>query len=145
MGEGVKAKPLAWPPSKALLIAFTPLLLLLATVPKLYSVFQRKQIRKDPVMTVGTLSHFESVRTRYRHFYRAEVRFWVDGQSYVGKTRSFHTLTDQQLHDLLGQKLPILYEKSEPSNSVVLSTEEQFGHFEFHFPDSLRWTKSYFY
>ncbi len=58
MGEEVKKKQMEWPPSKALLIAFIPLLLLLATIPKLYTIYERKQIQKDQAFTVGTISRF---------------------------------------------------------------------------------------
>lgn len=146
MGEEVKAKPMEWPPSKALLIAFTPLLILLTAAPKLYSIFQRKQIRKESVVIVGTVSNFEKIRLRYgQHYYRANIRFRVDGKSFVGTSRVFRTLTEWQRHALLEEKLPVIYEKSNPSNNVVLSTEEKFANFEFMFPDSLRWTRQYFY
>ncbi|GAB3260869.1 hypothetical protein GCM10027347_25530 [Larkinella harenae] len=145
MGEEVKAKPMEWPPSKALLVAFTPLMLFLAALPKMIAIYERRQIRKEPVVTAGTVTHFEKVSVRYGHYYRAYIRFRVDGKSFVGKSRVFRTLTEWQRHTLLEEKLPVIYKKSDPSNNVVLSTEEQFGHFEFMFPDSLRWTRQYFY
>ncbi len=145
MGEEVKKKQMEWPPSKALLIAFIPLLLLLATIPKLYTIYERKQIQKDQAFTVGTISRFKYERRRSRDVYRVEVRYKVDGKMFTGRSRAFWSLTEWQLHSILEKPLPVIYEKNNPSNGVVLSTEEQFGHFELTFPDSLNWTRPYFY
>jgi hypothetical protein len=146
MGEEVKETQMEWPPSKAFLIAFMPLLLLLATIPKLYTIYERRQIRKEPAFAAGTISRFETGQTRYRkRVYRVEVRYLINGKSFTEKCRAFHSLTEWQLHSLLEKQLPVIYEKDDPSNGVVLSTEEQFGHFGFTFPDSLIWTRQYFY
>ncbi|MFC5412923.1 hypothetical protein ACFPMF_26605 [Larkinella bovis] len=128
-----------------MLLAFTPLLLLLAAAPRMYSIYQRKQIRKESVVTVGTVSHFELVKTRYWQYYRANTRFLVNEKSFVGKSRVIRTLSEGQLQGLRGETLPVIYEKGNPSNNVVLSTEEKFSQFEFMFPDSLHWTRQYFY
>lgn len=145
MREEVKLKQMDWPPSKALLVAFTPLLLFLAAIPKLHSIYERRQIRKNSAFAVGTVIRYELVRTKYKHFFRACVQYSVDGKPYSGTGRLNQRLTNQQLNGVLNEKLPVIYEKGNPDNGVVLANEERFGNFGLMFPDSLRWTRQYFY
>ncbi|RCR66443.1 hypothetical protein [Larkinella punicea] len=145
MGEEVKGKNTEWPSSKVILMAFSSLLLSLAAAPKFYTIYKRKQIQKDQAFAVGTISRFKYERGRARDVYRVEVQYNVDGKLFTGKCRAFWSLREWQLDSLLEEKLPVVYEKADPSNSVILSNEEQFGHFGLAFPDSLIWTRQYFY
>ncbi|RRB01002.1 hypothetical protein EHT25_22745 [Larkinella rosea] len=134
-----------WPPSKALLVAFIPLAILLAAVPKMFTIYERKQIRKNSAITIGTVVRYEYVSTKYRQFYRACVQYSVDGKPFSGTSRLNRRLTKPQLNAVLNEKLPVIYEKGNPGNGVVLANEERFGNFGLMFPDSLRWTGQYFY
>jgi hypothetical protein len=145
MGEEVKGTTTEWPSSKVILMAFSSLLLSLAAAPKFYTIYERKQIQKDQAFAVGTITRFKYERGRAKDVYRMDVQYEVDGKLFTGKSRAFWSLGEWQLDLLLKEKLPVVYEKSDPSNGVVLSTEEQFGHFELTFLDSLIWTSKYFY
>ncbi len=145
MGEEVKGKNMEWPSSKVILMAFSHILLALAAAPKFYTIYKRKQIQKDQAFTVGTISRFKYERGRARDVYRVDVQYKVDGKLFTGKSRAFWSLTEWQLDSLLEEKLPVVYEKADPSNSVVLSNEDRFGQFGFMLPDSLIWTRQYFY
>ncbi|WP_221621997.1 DUF3592 domain-containing protein [Larkinella knui] len=134
-----------WPPSKVILMAFTPVLLALAAAPKLYTIYERKQIQNDQAFTVGTIERFNYERRKVRDVYRVDVQYNVDGKVFTAKSRAFWKLTKWQLDSVMKQKLPVVYEKSDPSNSIVLSTEERFGQFGLMLPDSLIWTRQYFY
>ncbi|MGA0559112.1 hypothetical protein ACO2Q8_20815 [Larkinella sp. VNQ87] len=146
MREEVKRKQLEWPPSKVLLIAlFAPLLLFLGTLPKLHSMYERRQIRKNSAMAVGTVVRYEYVKKKYRQYFRACVWYTADGKPFTVTARVQDRLSNQQLHAILNEKLPVIYEKGNPANGVVLANEERFGNFGLMLPDSLRWTRDYFY
>lgn len=134
-----------WPSSKVILLSFSSLALSLLVIPKLLSIYERNQIQKDQVFTVGSITRFEYVKRKVRGHYRADIQYWVDGKPFTTQARAFHKLTSQQRYSLVNQRLPVIYEKKDPANSIVLSNEERFGSFGLMLPDSLIWTRQYFY
>lgn len=134
------------PSWKILLLAFS---FLIGMSPVLFAEFyenlKRKAIRQDNSFTTATITRLEYKARKGRDWYATYAAYQVGGVSFVAKGKAFDTLTPEQRHSLIGRRLPVIYEKTDPSNAVLLSSARQFNRFDLNRPDSLIWTRLYFF
>lgn len=110
-----------------------------------YRNAERKAIRQDRSFTVGTISRLAYQNRKTRNWYATYATYQVGGVKFMCQGKAFDTLTAEQQKSLIGRQLPVIYEKSNPSNGELLSSERKFSRFNLVLPDSLTWTKSYFF
>lgn len=137
-----KGKP-AW---KIFLIAFSFLIgmgpILLGNF---YKIAKRKAIRQDRSFATATITRLEYEARKGRDWYTAYATYQVGGTSFMAEGKAFETLTPEQRTSLIGRRLPVIYEKTDPSNGALLVSERQFNRFNLDRPDSLAWTRLYFF
>ncbi len=102
-----------------------------------YKIAKRKAIRRDSSFGTATITHLEYKARKGRHWYAVHATYWVDGTAFIGTGKAVETLTPEQRNSLIGRNLPVIYEKTDPSNGALLSSERQFNRFQLDRPDSL--------
>ncbi|RYF55957.1 MAG: hypothetical protein EOO39_37340 [Cytophagaceae bacterium] len=120
----------------------------LAMIPALIAGFQRnsqrKAIRQNQDLTVGTVTRFERGSNGKRRWYNAYADYRANNRVYTCVGQASILLTKNQRDSLIGVRLPVIYERGNPENAHLLTGLRAFNRFNFDLPDSLSWTTSYF-
>lgn len=110
-----------------------------------YRIYQYKAIARDRAFTGATVIRFGDHTTRAGHRWCSiEATYRVGNASHICAGKTSAVLSPEQRQLLVGTRLPVIYEKTDPSNSYLLSSKAVFDRFNLAFPDSLAWTKLYF-
>ncbi|HEY0109893.1 MAG TPA: DUF3592 domain-containing protein [Fibrella sp.] len=105
---------------------------------------ERKAARQDPGFTTGVVTELTYRSIKHRRWYEATARFEVNSRVYTCSGKAAYTLTNEQRRSLIGVRLPVIYQRANPANSYLLSSERAFNRIDANLPDSLSWTKAYF-
>lgn len=133
------------PSGKTFLMAFSILFVLIPiSLRYFYDRAQRKAIRQNHSFATGVITRLAYRSGKGRNFYWAYAEYRVNGLPFTCAGKAFRTLRPAQRDSLVGIKLPVIYERSKPSNNQLLYSEAQFNRFNLTFPDSLSWTNLYF-
>jgi len=101
--------------------------------------FKTYRIKKDPVIINGIQVNRIGKVVRTYSLYNFDFSFEVNGIAFFTSSKVGLPKNMIGTDLLLGRKFPVIYQKSNPSNAIILVTKGDFELFDITFPDSLQW------